>query len=99
MLNSRDRAVSMKTRHHNARKTVGVLIDWTVDPYQQLFLSGVMDFAAEKGINCIIFEGGGVGSPYEYETQRNGIYKLVCDAVVDGLVILSASIAHFVGIE
>ena len=87
----------MKNRSHHGRKTIGVLIDWTVDPYQQLFLSGIMDFAKTKDANCIIFEGGGVGSPYEYETQRNVIYHLASDNIVDGLVILSASIAHFIG--
>jgi putative nucleotidyltransferase with HDIG domain len=89
----------MKSRHPTTRKTIGVLIDWTVDPYQQLFLSGVMDFAAEEGAGCIIFEGGGIGSPHEYETQRNGIYRLVSGDVVDGLVILSASIAHFISLD
>jgi putative nucleotidyltransferase with HDIG domain len=89
----------MKSRHPITRKTIGVLIDWTVDPFQQLFLSGVMDFAAAEGAGCIVFEGGGMGSPYEYETQRNGIYRLVSGGVVDGLVILTASIAHFMSLN
>jgi HD-GYP domain-containing protein (c-di-GMP phosphodiesterase class II)/DNA-binding LacI/PurR family transcriptional regulator len=89
----------MKTKNLRPRKTIGVLIDWTVDPYQQIFLAGIMDLAAQKGVHCIVFEGGGVGSPYGYETQRNEIYRLATDSVVDGLVVLGASIAHFAGTE
>jgi putative nucleotidyltransferase with HDIG domain len=89
----------MKSRNPRPRKTIGVLIDWTVDPYQQIFLGGIMDLASQKGVHCIVFEGGGVGSPSDYETQRNGIYRLASGEVVDGLVVLAASIAHFAGTE
>jgi DNA-binding LacI/PurR family transcriptional regulator len=81
----------------SGRKTIGVLIDWTVDPYQQILLSGIMDVAKNQGVNCIIFEGGAVGSPDEHETQRNGIYQLASGQVVYGLVVLSASIVNFIG--
>jgi DNA-binding LacI/PurR family transcriptional regulator len=87
----------MKSKPDHGRKTIGVLIDWTVDAYQHAFLSGVMDLARSRGVNCIVFEGGGVGSPFEFETQRNGIYRLASAKVVDGLIVLSASIAYFIG--
>ncbi len=89
----------MKNKPARGRKTIGVLIDWTVESYQHTFLSGIMNLSKSRGVNCIVFEGGGVGSPFEYETQRNGIYRLASGKVVDGLIVLSASIAHFIGPE
>ncbi len=87
-----------KTPTHR-RKTIGVLINWTVDPYQQMFLDGVMDFARQSGMNCIIFEGGTLNAPQEYEAERNMVFPLASEKVVDGLVVLPASIGLFAGKE
>jgi putative nucleotidyltransferase with HDIG domain len=87
----------MKPRRRHPRKTIGVLTDWTVDSYQQALLSGIMETAKARKANCVVFEGGGLGSPDKFETQRNGIYQLASGGVVDGLILLSASIAHFIG--
>jgi putative nucleotidyltransferase with HDIG domain len=87
----------MNGKRRSGRKTVGVLVDYTVDPYQQIFLKGVMDYCTEQDVNCIAFEGGGVGSPHDYESQRNGIYRLANSSLVDGLVVMAGSIDHLDG--
>jgi putative nucleotidyltransferase with HDIG domain len=79
----------------NARRTLGVLIDWTVDSYQRTFLSGVLDFVRHNDLSCVCFEGGALNSPLEYEAQRNIVYDLPGRENVDGLVIHSAAIGHF----
>jgi putative nucleotidyltransferase with HDIG domain len=87
----------MQEQSNHRRKTIGVLIDWSVDPFQQMFLDGVLDFTAAAGMSCIVFEGGSLNSPYQYELQRNAVFQLAVGKEIDGLVILSASIGLFVG--
>jgi putative nucleotidyltransferase with HDIG domain len=87
----------MLDQSNHRRKTIGVLIDWTVDPFQQMFLEGVMDFAKDSGMSYVIFEGGCLNSPNKYEMQRHLVYSLANEHVVDGLVILSASIGMYSG--
>jgi putative nucleotidyltransferase with HDIG domain len=79
------------------RTIIGVLVDWTVDSYQQLILSGILDFARGHDAHCVCFEGGAINSPNEYEAQRSGIFELAGPDNVDGLVVLSASLGQFVG--
>ena len=79
------------------RKTIGVLVDWTTERYQQTFLNGIVDFALAHDLHCICFEGGGLASPNEFESQNNNNYRIPNGELVDGLVIFSATIAHFVG--
>ncbi|MGB7538410.1 MAG: substrate-binding domain-containing protein, partial [Anaerolineales bacterium] len=87
----------MQVASNHRRKTIGLLIDWTIDPFQQMFLDGVLDFATAAGMSCIIIEGGSLNSPHEYEAQRNTVFQLAAGKVFDGLVILSASIGLFAG--
>ena len=80
----------------HGRPVLGLLVDWTVEPFQQTLLRGITDYASRHGEGCIIFEGGSLTSPHEYETQRNFIYSLAGREVVDGLVVLSASLGRYV---
>jgi putative nucleotidyltransferase with HDIG domain len=89
----------MADEPNRKRKNIGVLIDLTVDPYQQTLLRGIMDAAKARGANCIVFEGGEIGSLYDHETQRNMIYRLASNQSVDGLVVLSTSIASIIGVQ
>lgn len=89
----------MTDKSNHRRKTIGVLINWTVDSYQQMFLDGVMDCARQSEMSCIIFEGGTLNSPHEYEMQRNLIFPLASENTVDGLVILPTSIGLYTGKE
>jgi sigma-B regulation protein RsbU (phosphoserine phosphatase) len=73
-----------------------MLVDWCEEQYQISMVHGVADFAKEKDLNFLCFEGGGIQAPFEYESRRNVVYDLVSSEIIDGLVILSPSIGHFV---
>ncbi len=80
----------------NSRPTIGMLVDWSEEQYQLNIIQGVADFARERDLNFLCFEGGGIQAPYEYESRRNVVYELVNRQIVDGLVILSPTIGHYV---
>ncbi len=84
------------TDHTSRRTVLGVLIDWSAETYQQLFLTGVFDYAREHDLDCICFEGGALNSPFTHEAARNVAYDLPGPENVDGLAILSASISHYI---
>jgi DNA-binding LacI/PurR family transcriptional regulator len=88
--------MGMSSSSHK-RRTLGVLVDWTTDRFQMAFLNGIVDFAVAHDVHCICFEGGALASPHEHESQNKNIYQIPNGGLVDGLVILSATIAYFVG--
>jgi HD-GYP domain-containing protein (c-di-GMP phosphodiesterase class II)/DNA-binding LacI/PurR family transcriptional regulator len=71
-------------------------VDWCEEQYQLSMVHGIADFAKEKDLNFLCFEGGGIQAPFEYESRRNIVYDLVNGEIIDGLIILSPSIGHFV---
>ncbi len=71
-------------------------MDWCEEQYQLSMVHGIADFAKEKDLNFLCFEGGGIQAPFEYESRRNIVYDLVNGEIIDGLIILSPSIGHFV---
>jgi len=77
------------------RITIGLLIDWSNYPYQNAIFTGITDSAEKHDINLFCFEGGRPNSPREFEFQRKTIYKLVPDNLIDGLIILTVSIGHY----
>jgi len=81
------------------RLTVGLLIDWTEEPYQISIFEGVADYAYENNINLLCFVAGGLEAPREYEKPRNVLYDFVTENNVDGIVVSSGSIGNYVGYE
>ena len=73
-----------------------MLVDWCEEQYQLSMIHGVSDYAKENDLNFLCFEGGGIQAPFEYESRRNIVYDLVNNQIIDGLVILSPSIGHYV---
>jgi HD-GYP domain-containing protein (c-di-GMP phosphodiesterase class II)/DNA-binding LacI/PurR family transcriptional regulator len=73
-----------------------MLVDWSEEQYQLNMVHGVADFAQERDLNFLCFEGGGIQAPLEYESRRNMVYELVNNQIVDGLIILSPTIGHYV---
>jgi DNA-binding LacI/PurR family transcriptional regulator len=83
----------------NSLPTIGLLVDWLHTQYQLDILNGASDFAKDKKVNLLCFEGGCIDSSREYETQRTILFDLVGPENVDGLIIMSASIGHFTTYE
>lgn len=82
-----------------SRFTIGMITDWIEDQYQLDILFGAADLARQKDVNFLCFEGGGLDAKNEYEARRNKVYELVNAENVDGLIILSGSIANFTSME
>jgi DNA-binding LacI/PurR family transcriptional regulator/signal transduction histidine kinase len=77
--------------------TVGLLVDWLEDDYQNAVVAGVADGARALGVNLVCFAGGVLGSPHRAATQRNVVYELAGAANVDGLLIMSGSLGNHLG--
>lgn len=81
------------------RTTIGFLIDWLGGRYHSMIWPGVMDAAQDHDANVIIFSGGSLYSPHGFLDQRNALYDLVSKDSVDGLVIASGSLSHYISNE
>jgi HD-GYP domain-containing protein (c-di-GMP phosphodiesterase class II)/DNA-binding LacI/PurR family transcriptional regulator len=86
-------------QNKTSRLTIGMITDWVGDQYQLDILLGASDFARQKDVNFLCFEGGGIDARNEYESRRNKVYDLISAENVDGLIILSGSIANFASME
>ena len=91
-----------KGRHLNSRHirpTIGFLTHGLLDNYSMLLWNGVMDATQEEDANLICFLGRSLESPRGFEAQANILYDLVSAETVDGLVLSSSALSHFVGQE
>jgi diguanylate cyclase (GGDEF)-like protein len=79
------------------RPTIGLLVDLLEDRYQNTVLRGVADACAERDVNLICFAGGGLSSPERFGRQRNRIFDLVSGQCVDALLLMSGTLANYVG--
>jgi diguanylate cyclase (GGDEF)-like protein len=84
-------------RVQEERPTIGLLVDWLEDRYQNTVISGVMDAALEHDVNLICFAGGGLDSPLHFGKQRNRIFDLVGPKCVDALLLMSGTLANYIG--
>lgn len=87
----------MTTPVHETRPTIGLLVDWLEDRYQNTVISGVMDSAKDHDVNLICFAGGGIDSPQRFGKQRNRIFNLVGQSCVDALLLMSGTLANDIG--
>ena len=86
-------------RRSGSRRTLGLLVDWLEDRYQNTVMSGVADAARESDVNLICFTGGQLRSPHRFGAQRNAIYELAGPDNVDGLLMMSGTLGNYIGPE
>jgi DNA-binding LacI/PurR family transcriptional regulator/signal transduction histidine kinase len=79
------------------RLTLGLLVDWLEDDYQNAVLCGVLDAARDHDANVVCYAGGVLASPTRFGLQRNSIYDLPGPEIVDGLVVMAGTIGNHVG--
>lgn len=84
------------SKKKKTRPTIAFLTDWSEEEYQTNLREGVIDAAEENDANLFCFVGGGLNSVNTYEIQRNVIYDLVNENNADGVIIMSASIGHYI---
>ncbi len=77
---------------------LGILVSSADDKFESELLRGVSDAAVHAGGNWICFTSGAIRSYHGFEFQRNMLYNLANQEVVDGLVV-SGTLGHVVGHE
>ncbi|MBN2536307.1 MAG: substrate-binding domain-containing protein [Spirochaetales bacterium] len=83
----------------NSRITIGLLIDWANAPYHLDLIRGVREAVQKHNVNLIMYIGGAINAPMQFEVNRNIVYSLVDPFQVDGLVISAASLKRTCSIE
>ena len=83
------------------RRTAGLIVDQIAslvdqDFFQNIIISGVADVMRERDMNLIVFVVGKLHSPHGWENSRNILMEYVKKGLVDGLIVLSTSIAGYV---
>ncbi len=78
-------------------RTLGLLVDWLEDEYQNKVLSGVDDAARQRGAQLLCFTGGILASPYRFGERRNFIYDLAGPESLDGVIVMSGTLGNYIG--
>jgi phosphoserine phosphatase RsbU/P len=76
--------------------TIGLLLDWLENNYQNRVLAVVDDAVRRRGAHLLCFTGGVLASPYRFGERRNFIYDLAGRENVDGLIV-TTSLANATG--
>ena len=84
------------TRDHARAPRIGLLVDLFEYTYQSTLIQAVMDTARRHGASVRVFVGGGLRSPERFGAERNFLYDLVGGANIDGLIVLSSTLANYV---
>ncbi len=80
------------------RPTIGFLTALLRDQYATVTWSGVMDVARERDVNVLNLVGSRLGSTVELEAPAHVMFDLVDPAMLDGLVVFSEMLYHFVSV-
>lgn len=80
-------------------RTLALLADTLNSEYAQLLAMAVSQEANRQGLAVLTFPGGRLGVPVTLEAAQNRIFDLVTSRRIDGVIALSATLAHFKGIE
>ncbi|MBN1410771.1 MAG: substrate-binding domain-containing protein [Spirochaetales bacterium] len=80
------------------RLTIGLITDWAEDPYHSTLRTGIADAAEKNDVNLICFVTGRINPDADsYEAQQNILFDFVNKKNVDGLIIISGSVGHWIG--
>lgn len=80
-------------------KTIGYLTKSVSDEFGLPMWKSIAKTAKKMKFNMLTFRGGALNSPLGFEAQGNIIYKLVDEKNIDGLIIWSGILSHYVGQE
>jgi phosphoserine phosphatase RsbU/P len=81
----------------NRRITLGLLIDWFKDPYQNAVFSAIARACVENDVNLLCATGGNLDPNDLFWAQRNILYEFIGPHDVDGLIVMGGNIGTFVG--
>ncbi len=91
--------VSLRSPIPSRRPTIGFLVDWLEEDYQQAVLGGIVDATIQHDCNLICFAGGGLKSPIRFGLERNFVYDLAGPSNVDAVLVMAGTLAHAVGAD
>ncbi|MBN2534034.1 MAG: substrate-binding domain-containing protein [Spirochaetales bacterium] len=86
-------------KHQSRRFTIGFLGSLFFEAYIYQISEGIVEAAKDYNVNLLCFEGGAVKSPLYFYAQKNTLYDLVSAENIDGIIALSNSIGHFIGVK
>lgn len=75
------------SRSPNHRPAIAFFTPEIEGEYSAMLCQGVLECAAEKDVNVIVFPGKAINSPYPYQHQYNVIYDLVSPENVDAIIV------------
>ena len=78
-------------------QSVGVLVDWLKDQYQNTILSGITRAAREADVSLFCYAGGVIGAPRRVGIERNRVFEMVDPTNLSGLIVLAGTIGNYVG--
>lgn len=87
------------TRAPHLRPSIGLLVDWLEDEYQNQIFRGVHAAALARDATLMCLCGGILDAPNQSGRERNFVYDLVTPAAFDGLIVMSGSLSNHVGTE
>lgn len=91
------RALAASTDGKRSRKRIALFVNDTFSTYQATFRAAIERAASRHDCNLIVLTGREVGHPDPNERAQNAVYDWVSSEVVDGALLLSGTIANFVG--
>jgi len=83
----------------STRPTLGFLVDWLEEDYQQAVFGGIVDTAVQHDCNLLCFAGGGLQSPIRWGVARNFVFDLAGPETVDAVMVMAGSVGLAVGAE
>jgi len=94
---ARQRAAS--ARRSSARRFAGVFTAQLDDAYQVALWHGIERRAHERGLGIVCFVGHRIHSPVSSEAAANFTYDIADPRAMDGLIVVTSTIATFIGRE
>ena len=83
----------------NQRTNIGVFVDTLDQDYQQQIVLGIDAEAKALELDVTCFAGGALEAPDPVQQQANAAYALCSRDHIDGLIVLSGTLANFSGME
>ncbi|WP_437807038.1 SpoIIE family protein phosphatase [Sorangium sp. So ce1078] len=81
------------------RRTIALVMDYVRGEYQSALRIGVERAAEAHGVNLVIAVGETLTGHSPSEVAQSSIYHLVGPEAVDGIVVASATLCNYVGVE
>ena len=81
-------------RIQNRRVTLGLLIDWCKDPYQNAVFAAIARACVECDVNLLCATGGNLDPNDLFWSQRNILYEFIGPHNVDGLIVMGETSAR-----